>query len=143
MIADQMSSLHTDLYLLTQSLQTPLTNPLFLYVTTKKHSSKHFTLHFSPIDGFLFFPPFSLTCSRDNTRSVSPVPAQMAPLAAVSETRDYFHSRNALRAIKEAETPVLSISFQLGSDPSHTVSLFLFFHFRANTTSPFGIITHR
>lgn len=142
-IADHVGPFHTDLYLLSQSPLTPLTNPLFLYVTTKKHTSKHFTLHFSPIDGFLFFPSFSLIFSRDDTRALSSLPAQMAPLAAISETRDYFHSRNALRTIVEAETPVLSLSFQLGSNPSRTVVFPLFVHSRANTTSPFGITRHR
>ena len=43
----------TDVYLIPQPVKTLLTNPLFLYVTSKKGGTKHFHFHFAPTDGFL------------------------------------------------------------------------------------------
>lgn len=44
---------YTDVYLIPQPAKTLLTNPLFLYVTSKKEDSKPFQFHFAPTDGFL------------------------------------------------------------------------------------------
>ena len=60
----------TDVYLIPQPVKTLLTNPLFLYVTSKKEGTKHFHFHFTPTDGFLYdiVVWFGITCYDDSKR---------------------------------------------------------------------------
>ena len=48
-----VSPFFTHVYLLPQPVTTPLTNPLFLYVTIKEANPKPFQFHFQPPYGFL------------------------------------------------------------------------------------------
>ena len=48
-----LSPYSTDVYLTSQPLKTPLTNPLFVFITRKSRLSHTFHFFFSPTDGFL------------------------------------------------------------------------------------------
>ena len=151
LIVDMLSPYSTDVYLTSQPLQTPLTNPLFLFITRKTASSKPFHFFFIPTDGLLFAPLlFPLSSRRDNA-TFTPLDASKSLakpdfLQHIQETRYYFIGRNKLRTVSSgSHAPELSVSLLLASSPTAAPVSFppiVCWH-RTNTNSISGTIPSR
>lgn len=121
-----LSPYTTDVYLTSQPLQTPLTNPPFLFITRKAASPKPFRFFFIPTDGFLFlFSSLPLSRRRNNTTFTPLDTSKSLPkpdfLQHIQETRYYFIGRNKLRTVASgSHSPELSVSLLLASSPTAT-----------------------